>query len=108
MSIALEQRTITILCILSGWNRHFRTVCPANAHLYILIDCLFGEAKQAVINRGLIREGLLTERSNAKYRKLNDALFKCWNDYQEGGNMTPDQLLRRCAQVYTKHALVAV
>ena len=94
--------------ILSGWHRYFRTVCPSNAHLYILIDCLYREAKQAIINRGLIREGLLTERTNTKYSKLNDALFKCWSDYQVGGNMTPYQLLRRCAQVYTKGALTAV
>jgi len=84
---------------LEGWHCYLNSICNSNSQLYIMIECLHGEARQAMRDRNLIRENLLTERNHAKYVRYNDKLFALWDEYQAGETLTPAMLLKRIAQL---------
>ena len=83
-----------------GWHHrlHRRAAGQANLPFYMLVGLLFQEAGLTVLQMRLVSEKKLRCIHRAKYRSLQEKIFKMWDEFQANKN-DAEQLLRTCAHL---------
>ena len=83
-----------------GWHHglHRRASGRANLPFYMLVGLLFQEARLTVLQMRLVSEKKLRRIQRAKYRSLQEKIFKTWDEFQ-ANKKDAEQLLRTCAHL---------
>jgi hypothetical protein len=70
------------------------------AGFYRLAKALFAESKTVAVQVRLVSEGKLRRQQKLRYRTLQARTFRRWASY-EAGDLTPEQLVRAMARLYS-------
>ena len=83
-----------------GWHHglHRRTWGRANLPFYMFVGLLYKEARFTAIQMRLVSEKKLPRIQRAKYRFLQEKIFKTWDKFQVR-KKDAEQLLRACAHL---------
>ena len=83
-----------------GWHHglHRRASGRANLPFYMFVELLYKEARLTALQMRLVSERKLRRIQRAKYRSLQEKIFKTWDEFQEN-KKDAEQLLRACARL---------
>ena len=85
---------------IEGWHAAInRSAQTSNLPFYKLVILLYETSQEVTMNIRLISERKLKRYQRIKYRQLQQQIFKCWQEFEEG-DLTAKQLLDRCAHMY--------
>jgi hypothetical protein len=82
-----------------GWhNRINQGALAGGLNLYMLIDRLHAEAKDAAFTCQFVEDGILLRHQRKKYADLHDKIAKIWDEFSTG-SMSPTDLLKKCSHL---------
>ena len=89
---------------LEGLNNKFNSSCIPDMPFYQLVAKIHAESTFVEYEVNFVYLNLLTERVNPTYAGINQKLFLWWKKSADG-NLTSNELLKRCALAYSPESL---